>query len=100
MPDVVQPPMASTMSEGHSTKRSLSRSECLNEWTTQPFGVRGFNHLLIAALAELEFTSLSPIYLGKAYFSLTCFSLLAAQYELPINGICLWLPEVFKERQG
>jgi hypothetical protein len=45
--------MAPMMFDGHSTARSLSRMECLNEWMTQLSGTLGFSHLLIAAEAEL-----------------------------------------------
>ena len=41
------------MSDGHSTARSLSLIECLNEWITHPSGTLGFSHLFIAAEAEL-----------------------------------------------
>ena len=41
------------MSDGHSTARSLSRIECLNEWITHPSGTLYFSQLLMAAEAEL-----------------------------------------------
>ena len=54
------------MSDGHCTARSLSLKECLNEWITHPSGTLGFNHLLMAADAELALVPLTDVYLGKA----------------------------------
>ena len=34
------------MSDGHSTARSLSLIECLNEWITHPSGTLGLSQLL------------------------------------------------------
>ena len=56
---VVQPPSASTISEGHSTVRSLSLRLCLDECTTHPSGTLGLSHLFIDALAELELSCLA-----------------------------------------
>jgi len=76
------------MSDGHCIARSLSLSECLNEWTTQPTGTLGFNHLLMAADAELALAPLADVYLGKAYglVLFVCLTLLAAQREAPTRG--------------
>ena len=62
---VVQPPIASMMSDGHSTARSLSLIECLNEWITHPSGTLGFSHLFMAAEAELALLDEARLYLGK-----------------------------------
>ena len=53
------------ISDGHSTARSLSRMECLNEWMTQLSGTLGFSHLLIAAEAELALLVEPRLYLGN-----------------------------------
>ena len=53
------------MSDGHSTARSLSLIECQNEWITHPSGTLDFNHLLIAADAELALLNEARLYLGK-----------------------------------
>ena len=47
-----QPPVGSTMSEGHSKAPSLSRMLCLKEWITEPPSTYFFIHLFKAALAE------------------------------------------------
>ena len=54
------------MSDGHCTALSLSRSECLKLCITHPSGTLGFNHLLIAADAELALVEEVVLYLGKA----------------------------------
>ena len=54
------------MSDGHCTALSLSRSECLKEWMTQPSGTLGLSHLLMAAEAELALVDEVVLYLGKA----------------------------------
>ena len=54
------------MSDGHCTARNLSRNECLNECITHPSGNLGFNHLLMAADAELPLVPVHDLYLGKA----------------------------------
>ena len=53
------------ISDGHSTARSLSRMECLNEWMTQLSGTLGFSHLLIAAEAELALLDEPRLYRGN-----------------------------------
>jgi hypothetical protein len=55
MPAVVQPPMASMLSEGHSTALNLSLRLCLKLWITQPSGILGLSHLFKAALSDKEF---------------------------------------------
>ena len=76
------------MSDGHSTARSLSRMECLNEWITHPSGTLGFSHLLIAAEAEFALVPFADVYLGKAYglAVLVSLTLLAAHREAPTSG--------------
>ena len=101
MPSVVaHPPIASMMSVGHSTARNRSLRLCRNEWITQPSGTRGFNHLFNAALAEFELHFWSLQYLGNAKADGDEATLLAAQSEKPINGICRWLEAVLSLRQG
>ena len=79
------------MSDGHCTARSLSRNECLKLCITHPSGTLGFNHLLIAADAELALVPLADVYLGKTYglAVLLAVTLLAAHREAPTSGICL-----------
>ena len=101
-PAVAQPPIWSIMSEGHSTALRRSLSECLKEWMTHPSGTLGLSHLLMAAEAELAFVVVVLLYRGKAKGEEPLASLmrLAAQRAEPTSGICLWLPFVFKDRQG
>jgi hypothetical protein len=54
------------MSDGHSTARSLSLIEFLNEWITHPSGTLGLNHLLIAADTELALTEIVALFNGLA----------------------------------
>jgi hypothetical protein len=58
---------------------------------THPSGTLGFNHLLIAADAELPLVPLTDVYLGKAkgLTVLVCFILCAAHRDAPTSGICL-----------
>ena len=61
---------------------------------TQPLGTRGFNHLLIAALAELELHCLTLQYLGNANSDPDFLICVAAQWALPTSGMLLALPSV------
>ena len=92
-PLVCQPPIASIMSDGHSTARSLSRIECLNEWITHPSGTLGFSHLLITAEAELALLLKPRLYLGNKKLLPDAHSIaLEATYKAwPTNGIHLAL---------
>ena len=76
------------MSDGHSTARSLSLIECLNEWITHPSGVLGFSHLLIAADAELVLLNEARLYLGskKLLTEDSLIALEAAHRASPTNG--------------
>ena len=76
------------MSDGHSTTRSLSRMECLNEWITYPSGTLGFSHLLIAVEAELAFLLEPRLYLGnkKLLPDASSMTLEAAHKASPTNG--------------
>jgi hypothetical protein len=87
MPSVVQPPMASTMSEGHSTALRRSLRLCRKEWMTHPSGIRGLSHLLSAALAELELHFCSLQYFGNAKVGFCSFMRVAAHKDAPTNGI-------------
>ena len=82
-PNVDHPPIASMISAGHSTARSLSRMECLKEWITQLSGTLGFNHLFRAALAEFELHFCSLQYLGKAKAVFCSFMRVAAHKDAP-----------------
>jgi hypothetical protein len=96
-----QPPIRSTISLGHSTARSLSRMECLNEWMLHSRGMCCFSHLLIAALAELDKHSPLRIDRGKRCSPVdTSVALLAAQRADPTRGTILLLPSVLSRRQG
>ena len=75
------------MSDGHSTALNLSRMECLKEWITQLSGTLGFNHLLRAALAELELHFCSLQYFGNAKVGFCSFMRVAAHKDAPTNGI-------------
>jgi len=57
------------MSDGYCTARSLSRSECLNEWITHPSGSLGFGQLLVAAEAKLALVPSAEVYLRKAKYA-------------------------------
>ena len=76
------------MSDGHSTARSLSLIECLNEWITHPSGTFGFSHLLIAAEAELALLVEPRLYLGnrKLLPDAPSIALEAARRACPTNG--------------
>ena len=76
------------MSDGHSTARSLSRMECLNEWMTQLSGTLGFSHLLIAAEAELALMDEPRLYLGnrKLLPDALSMALEAAHRAFPTRG--------------
>jgi hypothetical protein len=80
--------MASIMSVGHSTARSLSRSECLNEWITHPSGTLGFSHLFMAAEAELALLDEPRLYLGnrKQLPDAPSMALEAAHRAFPTRG--------------
>ncbi len=67
---------------------------------TQPLGTRGFNHLLIAALAELELHCLTLQYFGNANSDPDFLICVAAQWALPTSGMFLALPAIFKPRHG
>jgi len=54
------------MSDGHRTARSLSLRLCLKLCITHPSGTLGFNHLLIAADAELALTEIVALFNGLA----------------------------------
>ncbi len=58
--------------------------------------------MLIAAEAELALVVVVLLYRGsaKGEASLASLMRLAAQRAEPTKGICLWLPLVFKDRQG
>ena len=86
------------MSDGHSTARSLSRMECLKEWMTHPSGTLGFNHLLIAAEAELALLEEPRLYLGnrKRLPDAPSMALEAAHRAFPSNGIHLFASFGFK----
>ena len=58
---------------------------------THPSGTLGFNHLLIAADAELPLVPEADVYLGnaKGLTELVSFILYAAHRDAPTNGICL-----------
>ena len=88
--------MASMMSDGHSTARSLSRMECLNEWMTQLSGTLGFSHLLITAKAELALLEEPRLYLGNRNLlpAVPSEALEAAHRAFPTRGTHLWLPLV------
>ena len=75
------------MSDGHSTARSLSRMECLNEWMTHPSGTLGFSHLLMAAEAELALLYEARFYLGnrKSLPDVPSIALEAAHRASPTN---------------
>ena len=90
------------MSDGHSTARSLSRIECLNEWITHPSGTLGFSHLLIAAEAELALLVEPRLYLGnrKLLPDAPSVALEAAHRASPTNGIHLSLPLVLSLLHG
>ena len=94
--------MASMMSDGHSTARSLSRMECLNEWITQLSGTLGFSHLLIAAEAELALLVEPRLYLGnrKLLPDAPSMALEAAHRAFPTRGTHLWLPLVLSRLQA
>ena len=79
-------------SAGHSTARSLSRSECLNEWITHPSGTLGFSHLLMAAVAELALLVEARLYLAnrKLFPDAPYRAQEAAHGALPSNGIHLF----------
>ena len=64
------------------------------------FGILGFSHLFNPLLAEFALHLVSLVYLGKAYVLPASKTLLAAHKELPINGITLLLPLVFKRLHG
>ena len=80
-------------SAGHSTARSLSRSECLNEWITYPSGTLGFSHLLMAAEAELALLEEPRFYLAnkKLLPDAPSVALEAAHKASPTNGTHLSL---------
>ncbi len=99
-PSVVQPPIASIISAGHSTARNLSLRECLKEWITHPIGTPGFSHLLSAALAEFELHLAWRQYLGKAKSVFCSFMRFAAHNDIPTKGILRWLEEVFRVRHA
>ena len=86
------------ISAGHSIALNLSRMECLKEWITQLSGTLGFNHLLRAALAEVELHFCSLQYLGKAKVVFCSFMRVAARKDAPTNGILRRLDEVFRDR--
>ena len=91
-PSVVQPPMASIISAGHSTARNRSLRLCRNEWVTHPSGTRGFNHLFNAALAELALHLVSLHYFGEANWWARFTARFAAQSEAPTSRICFHPP--------
>ena len=80
------------MSDGHSTARSLSLIECLNEWITHPSGTLGFSHLLIAADAELALLVEPRLYLGnkKLLPDAPSIALETAHRASPTNGTHLF----------
>jgi len=100
MPSVVQPPMASTMSDGHSTARRRSLRLWRKEWITHPSDSRGLSHLLRAALAELALHFCLLQYLGKANSAPLALISFAAHRDAPTNGIDLVLEDVFSLRHG
>ena len=86
------------MTDGHSTARSLSRSECLNEWITHPSGTLGFSHLLMAAGAELALLDKPRLYLAnrKPLPVAPSITLEAAHRASPTNGTHLFATFGFK----
>jgi hypothetical protein len=76
--------------------------ECLNEWMTQLSGTLGFNHLLIAAEAELALLEEPRLYLGnkKRLPDAHSVALEAAHRAFPTRGTHLWLPFVFSHLQA
>ena len=90
------------MSDEHSTARSLARSECLNGWMTQLFGTLGFNHLVMAAEAELALLTEPRFYLGnkKSLPDAPSIALKAAHRASPTNGTSFSLPLVLSLPQG
>ena len=100
MPSVVQPPMASTMSDGHSTARRRSLRLWRKEWITHPSDSRGLSHLLRAALAELALHFCLLQYFGKANSFLWALVSFAAHRDAPTKGMDLVLEEVFSLRHG
>ena len=90
------------MSDGHSTARSLSLIECLNEWITHPSGTLAFSHLFIAAEAELALLVEARLYLGnrKPLPDAPSIALEAAHRASPTNGTHLSLPLVLSLRHG
>ena len=99
---VVQPPIASMMSDGHSTARSLSLIECLNEWITHPSGTLGFSHLFIAAEAELALLVKHDYIwgIGNSLPDAPSIALEAAHRASPTNGTHLSLPLVLSLLHG
>src|SRR6056300_228478 len=100
MPSVVQPPMASTMSEGHSMALRRSLRLWRKEWMTHPCGSRGLSHLLRAALAELALHFCVLQYFGRANVLPLALISFAAQRDTPTKGIDLVLEDVFSLRHG
>ena len=71
MPSVVQPPMASTMSQGHSTALRRSLRLCRKEWMTHPSGSRGgLNFLMWGKMCDsnLNFEIAFILWMGKKCF--------------------------------
>ena len=100
MPSVVQPPMASTMSEGHSTALRRSLRPWWKEWITHPSGSLGLSHLLRAALAELALHFCVLQYFGKANALPLALISFATYRDAPNNGMDLVLEDVFNLRHG
>jgi hypothetical protein len=90
------------MSDGHSTARSRSLIECLNERITHPSGTLDFNHLLIAADAELALLNEARLYLGnrKLLPEDSLIALEAAHRASTTNGTQLSLPSVLSLLHG
>lgn len=82
------------MSAGHSTALNRFLRLCWKELITKLLGTRGFNHWFNAALAEFELHFWSLQYLGNTNRDGDEATLLAAQSEKPINGICRRLDAV------
>ena len=101
---VVQLPMASMMSAGHSMARRRFLRLCRKEWMTHPSSTRGFSHLFSVALAELALYLASLQYFGRANVEPTTLIICAAPSEVPTGcwpkrSIC-WMLFAFTSKDG